>query len=58
MSYIDSIALECICRLRNGDRSTSYMTINSQEYKIAFECFENDNLNDFRFCKNRPIEKV
>ena len=52
MSYIDYIAYECVCRLKNGDRSTFYMTISGQEYRIVFEWFENDNPNDFKISKN------
>ena len=31
MSCVDRIAYECICRLKNDDRCTFYITINGQE---------------------------
>ena len=52
MSFVDYIAHECICRLKNGDRSTFYMTISGQEYRIIFEWFESDNPNFFKISKN------
>ena len=52
MSYVDYITHECVCRLRNGDSSTFYMTISGQEYKIVFEWFDSDNPNDFRLYKD------
>ena len=52
MSFVDRIAYECICRLKNNDRSTFNMTIIGQEYKIVFNYFHNDNSNDFKLYTN------
>ena len=52
MSFVDCIAYECICRLKNDNRSTFNMTIIGQEYKIVFNYFHNDNPNDFKLYKD------